>query len=216
MTLVYIFTIFHDLSSHEHAFIQKILRRKYFCCFLEPFSVPVLVSFSGGWKGRGIGTLTRGRRQQVQHKEVSLILSAGLLGSQMCAGSVVTQATLTHTTRSPLCSHSTTRQHTGYKPTTYETMDAAGRAATTDHNSRLLERNAVKWNANNFFVFAFKIHLSERTIPVSAAFRFLQKRFQTLLGAKSWIWRIWKQSFVLLLLNSKNILMEHPTNIPCS
>lgn len=115
MTLVYIFTIFHDLSSHEHAFIQKILRRKYFCCFLEPFSVPVLVSFSGGWKGRGIGTLTRGRRQQVQHKEVSLILPAGLLGLQMCAGSVVTQATLTHTTRSPPCSHKPQHHETTHR-----------------------------------------------------------------------------------------------------
>lgn len=52
MCLVHFIT--HPIVNRPLERIPKMLRTSYFSCFPKPFSVSGQISFSRGWKGRGI------------------------------------------------------------------------------------------------------------------------------------------------------------------
>lgn len=144
--------------------IPKILRINYFSCFPEPFSVSVQVSFSRGWKGRRIWSIDQANK------------TAGTVERDFCWyfqwGSSVCRCALAlqwhrqrspHTTCHHLCSNKRHHRKTTHgKQTHTENRDAAARRKATDDicNSRIHQRNAVKWNANNFYVSIFRMYLS--------------------------------------------------------
>lgn len=137
--------------------IIEILRINYFCCFLELFSFPVQVSFSGEWKGRGIGILTRWTRQQVQHKEVSpdpFSRAAGF--ADVCCSSSNTG----NTQPAQLALSSLQPQATAPQDNTENTNPYKNHGCFRQSSNRYwrmkqqlknIGMKYSKWNANNFF-----------------------------------------------------------------